>query len=440
MAGFAHRALVGALAAVAVLVPAAPAGAIIDGTNAAASGSTVLLKIEKAKGSSICTGTLVARSVVLTAAHCVEDPVRVRVLTGLLDREAKPAPAGDFIVTKIQESRDFDKGSKTTKPNDLAYLELGRDTGITPSSISYSTPKAGATAQTRGYGSTAENADGSIPEGGRGQFLKEGLTKIVTCPKGSYADVFCSDYSKSNPKVGPCRGDSGGPLLSAALGKLVGVYSGTGKGCKGVSDYAHLALHKEFITETLSPRITGRVFDDLKRTVAEAAGARPDDARIAGKVAKAVVKARDQKGKLASSTPIVAGRFTLPVKKGTYDLEVVAPGFKTLFVDNVTVNFPRALDAGLVPGTSAPTGKVSCPGGVNPDGSPGDFYSKITAQNVTCDEALAQTKAYVIAADSGFQKIRTVRGYQCEGEGVNGTLVVRCEKSGGQVVGFVGQS
>ncbi len=425
---------------------------MIDGTAATDAGSTVLLRIEKPKRSHqrICTGTLVARSVVLTAAHCVDDsvpedprvdPVRVRVLTGLLDRQAAPAPpVGDFMVTKIQQSRDFEGGSNRTKPNDLAYLELGRDTGRVPSSIAYGAPKPGANGKSRGYGSTAENADGTIPDGAGGRFLDEGLVRIVSCPKGSYPDTFCSDYSKSNPKTGPCRGDSGGPLLSASTGKLLGVYSGANEGCKSIARYANLALHKELISEALSPRITGRVFDAAKVSAAEAAGARPDDARIANQVAKAVVKARDQKGKLQSSTPIVAGHFTLPVKKGTYDLEVVAKGFATLKVNDVKVNFPRALDAGLAAGASVPTGTVSCPGGVNPDGTPGDFYSKIKAQGVPCTEALEQTKAYALAAKSGYQKVRTVRGYKCVAEGVNGTLVVRCEATGGQVVSFVGQS
>jgi len=96
-----------------------------------------------------------------------------------------------------------------------------------------------------------------------------------------------------------------------------------------------------------------------------------------------------------------------------------------------------------VPGTSTPTtqpGKVSCPGGVNPDGTDGDFYSKIVAEKVTCAEALTQTRAYVIAGQSGYQKSRSVRGYTCIATGVNGGLSVRCEKSGGGVVSFVGRS
>ncbi len=77
---------------------------------------------------------------------------------------------------------------------------------------------------------------------------------------------------------------------------------------------------------------------------------------------------------------------------------------------------------------------------MNPDGTDGDFYSKIVAEKVTCAEALTQTRAYVVAADSGHQKSRSVRGYTCIATAPNGTLAVRCEKSGVGVVSFVGQS
>ncbi|MBA2505933.1 MAG: trypsin-like serine protease, partial [Thermoleophilaceae bacterium] len=183
-----------------------------------------------------CTGTLVARSVVLTAAHCVDnDPDRVRVFAGLLDLATAPSAPNDFLVTRIQESRDFEKGSKTVKPNDIAYLELGRNATQTPSSMSYDRPKAGADGRSRGYGAIAENVvDGKpvVPPEGANTLLREGLVRIVDCPKGAYKDVFCSNYTKSTPGIGPCRGDSGGPLLSASSKKLVGVFSGSAAGCK----------------------------------------------------------------------------------------------------------------------------------------------------------------------------------------------------------------
>jgi len=353
------RILVPVLAAIVTLGSASSAGAIVGGTPAKVSGSTVVLRIE-GPGTSVklCTGTLVARSVVLTAGHCVEDFDRIRVLAGLLDYSVFPKASDDFIVTKVQESRDFEKGSKFVGPNDLAYLELGRNATQTPTAITFGRPKVATNQRARGYGAIAENANGDpVPEGAN-LLLREALVRIVGCPtstKNPRTDIFCSNYTKSTPKAGPCRGDSGGPLLSSSTGKLLGVLSGSSAGCQSNATWIDVAQHQPFIAEALSSRVTGRVFNREAVTAAEAKGTRPDDARIANKVASAVVKARRQDGTLQSSTPIVNGRFTLPVKKGTYDLEVIAKGFKTLKVPNVDVQRARALDAGLVPGESTPT-------------------------------------------------------------------------------------
>lgn len=350
-----------AVAAAAVAAPSA--GAMVNGTAATASGSTVALRIEGPKSAALCTGTLIAPSVVLTAAHCVDGQFdRVRVLAGVLDRTARPAPADDFVVTRVQESRDFEKGSKTTKPSDLAYLELGRSSTQEVAGVSLAAPKAGVDVRSRGYGTIDENADGTVPASAANVLLREAKVRVVACAKGGYADVFCTSYAKSSPKAGPCRGDSGGPVLKASSNVLIGVYSGTPKGCRGVSSYADLAQHDAFLVEALKPRLTGRVFDLPAASAAIAGGARPDDARVAAKLPGAVVKARRQDGTLASSTPIVNGRFTLPVgKKGVYDLEVIAKGFVTSRLNDVSVQGPRGLDAGLTPGTSIVPGASSGP-------------------------------------------------------------------------------
>jgi hypothetical protein len=334
---------------------------MVGATLATDGGSTVALRIERPSGNVVCTGTLVAPSVVLTAAHCIEDQTRVRVLTGQLDRSVTPPPADDFVATRVRESRDFEKGSKTTKPNDLAFIDLGRNATRPVAGIQAKRPKAGSTGFSRGYGTTDETADGKVPEGAASPLLREATVGIVACGKSDYADVFCSKFTSSTPDAGPCRGDSGGPLLTASQGKLVGVYSGTAKGCRGVSTYIDLAMHDEFVGEALAPRITGRVFDRAAVTAAEAKGARPDDARTAARLSGVVIKARRQDGTLASSTPSQSGHFTLPVESGKYDLEVIAKGYTTVLADDVVVGGPRAFDAGMTKGVSIVPGSRSGP-------------------------------------------------------------------------------
>ena len=125
-----------------------------------------------------CTGTLVARNVVLTAGHCVKklsltDLKKIRVFGGLLDFKLKPNPSDDFIVARVQESRDYESGIDKTAPNDLAYLELGRNSTVAPTAITYGRPKAGTDQRIRGYGKVADT------EAGKNSILHEALVRIV---------------------------------------------------------------------------------------------------------------------------------------------------------------------------------------------------------------------------------------------------------------------
>ncbi|WP_026910943.1 S1 family peptidase [Patulibacter minatonensis] len=343
------------LAVLAPLGTAATAGAIVDGTAATAAGSTVALQIETGTKVSFCTGTLVRANVVLTAAHCIDgDPKRVRVLAGVLDRSVSPPPAaGDFIATRMQDSRDFEKGSKTTKPSDIAYLELGRGSTQPTVGVAFARPKAGTTQRIRGFGRTSENADGTPdPTAGNG-VLHEAKIGITTCPKGTDADVFCSEYGALKLNAATCRGDSGGPVLQPSTNKLIGITSGGSAGCKGRTRFNDVSAHQEFVAEALSERLTGRVFDSTKVAAAVAAGARPDDARIAAAIPGAVVKARYQDGTLASSTPAPGGRFTLPLDSGgPFDVELIAKGYTTVLANDLVVKGPVAFDGGMVPGVS----------------------------------------------------------------------------------------
>lgn len=340
---------------VASLCWATTAGAVVGGTAATAPGSTVALRMEKGTSTSSCTGTLVRPSVVLTAAHCIVGATRVRVFTGVLDTSLAIPAGSDFIATRMQDSRDYDKesASKTIKPSDIAYLDLGRASTATPAGIAFATPKAGTDQLIRGFGRTSENDDGTKDAAGANTVLREAKVRVNACATSAFPDVFCSNYKKSKPNASTCKGDSGGPMLQPSTSKLIGITSGGSNGCKNNSVYADLSAHKAFVAEAVSERVTGRVFSLTKANELLASGARPDDARIAAKIPKALIKARYQDGTLASSTPTVDGRFSLTLDSGgPFDIELIAPGFTTLLANDLVVDGPVAFDGGMVAGTS----------------------------------------------------------------------------------------
>ena len=68
------RAMAAAIAAAAVLVSAAPAGAIVGGTPDTVHTNVGLVRFTTVDGRFRCSGTLISARVVLTAGHCTEGP------------------------------------------------------------------------------------------------------------------------------------------------------------------------------------------------------------------------------------------------------------------------------------------------------------------------------------------------------------------------------
>jgi len=192
-----------------------------------------------ADGELYCTGTLVgsadSRSLVLTAAHCLDWPI-----TGVIFGERYTNPQTHAAVESVRVHPDFDELSGDF---DFAILVLDElVVGVQP------LPFAGS----RGTGDDLELGTPLVFIG-YGETEHDLENSRRNAVSGTVLSLTDASFSYGQDEGGPCYGDSGGPALALLRGELavVGVTSHGDGGCWSSGVSGRVSAAADFIGELL---------------------------------------------------------------------------------------------------------------------------------------------------------------------------------------------
>lgn len=225
----------------------APAHAIVGGGAAPPEVAARTVMIVSTRGAS-CTGTVLARDLLLTAAHCVAPQADYAVAI------VGQGPVTLIPIARVALHPGFNAEQfRTRRPTpDLALARLAEPLPdrFVPASLAPDTglPPRGARFLVAGFGMTADGAEQTA-----------GTLRTVSLASIGTTGGIMARLSAPEGHAGACTGDSGGPAFSD--GTVAGVIgwvtaAGGARGCGGVTGITLVGLQRAWIAQ--AARTLGR--------------------------------------------------------------------------------------------------------------------------------------------------------------------------------------
>jgi secreted trypsin-like serine protease len=198
----------------------------------------------------LCSGTALARDLVLTAGHCVAPAATYRVVPPGTGIGAPGLPLKSIVVNPRYSPNDYASG-RVTADVALLKLEAALPPNIYPAPLATPNVAAGDRFVIAGYGPTVAGSD-------TGAGTPRAAAMVATGKPGSLQIRLVDPATRGERAgLGACYGDSGGPAFieSGGVYSVIGVISwSTGpagaEGCGGMTGVTPLVSHRGWILET----------------------------------------------------------------------------------------------------------------------------------------------------------------------------------------------
>jgi hypothetical protein len=222
---------------------AGPAAAVVGGAPPAdqALARHVVLILG---GHSLCTGVAIAPDLVLTAAHCVLENGKYRLLAFAGRRSA---------VMEVASVAPHPQFSPSADAPDLALVKLATSPlpNLIPAPFSErrTPPLVGERFVVAGFGVALQGKRNTAGT------LRAATLVVTDRPSSQQLALIDPNKLGEGPGLGVCNGDSGGPVFDARDHALVGIVSWSGRTdgeptCGFVSGIIPLARYRYWILET----------------------------------------------------------------------------------------------------------------------------------------------------------------------------------------------